>query len=99
MPLTTEVFVMVIYILCLPLCLMGFRAANVPGSLFFMLSYCGLVLSNIFTVVETFWLEDFFNFLEHSCLLFTGVSILIAVRSLIADSHDKQKNVSHQKAE
>lgn len=86
MSLTTELFVMVIYVLCLPIVLIGFRSAQVPGAVFFILAYSCMVLSNIFTVIEAFWLEEIFNFLEHSCLLVSSACMLMAVKILITVS-------------
>lgn len=94
MSLNTELFVMVIYVLCLPIVLIGFRSSKVPGSIFFILAYSCMVLSNIFTVVETFLLEGFFNFLEHSCVLISSACMLMAVRILTTSSLHSAKSRS-----
>lgn len=94
MHLTTEIFVMVIYIFCLPIVLLGFRSGKVPGATFFVLAYSFLVLSNIFTVVEAFWLESMFNFLEHSCLLISSGCALMAVLILTTGGPNSKKSSS-----
>lgn len=40
---------------------------RIPRSNFLLLSLLFFLLSNLFTILEGFWLEDFFNALEHIC--------------------------------
>ena len=79
MPLSSELFVMVIFLIGIPIILYTLRDSELPEHRFFMAAYLSLVLSNIFTVLEEFWLTSFFNFLEHLFITFASVAFLMAV--------------------
>lgn len=82
MILSTELFVMVVFIIGFPLFTGALRGAELPGSLFFILSYLFLLLSNIFTVIEEFCLYNVFNTLEHLMIAAGALMMLIAVWTL-----------------
>ena len=87
MPLTTEFFVMCIFIAGWPFIFIILRDADLPGRKFFMIAYVSLTFSNIFTVVEELWLETFFNLMEHLLILAAAIMILIAVIQLTSRNH------------
>lgn len=86
MELTSEVFGMVVYLLCLPLCITGIVSSRVPGGRFFILAYVCLSASTIFTVVEEFWLEEVLNYLEHLAIFLSSLLFFLAVRRFTADN-------------
>jgi hypothetical protein len=84
MELTSEVFGMVVYLLCLPLCIIGIVSSRVPGGRFFIVAYVCLTASTIFTVVEEFWLKEVFNLLEHFFIFLSSILFMLAVRRVTA---------------
>ena len=84
MPLSTEVFVMVIFIVGCPFFYFMLRDSDLRGRKFFKLAYVLLTLSNIFTVVEEFWLYSLFNTCEHLCITIASIMMLVAVIKLTA---------------
>ena len=82
---STEVFVMIINLIGLPLFAGVIRSARLPGSRFFVLAYFSLMLSNIFTVVEELRLSYWFNFLEHASVTMSSIFFFFAIRALIID--------------
>lgn len=84
MPLSTEVFVMVIFIAGGPFFYLILWDSNLQGREFFMTAYILLAFSNIFTVVEEFWLNWFFNLCEHAFITMGAAMLLAAVMKLTA---------------
>lgn len=84
MPLSTEVFVMIIFISGLPFFYAIFRDSGLNGKVFFMLAYIVLTLSNCFTVVEEFWLNRLFNMGEHLSIAIGAFFMLAAVLKMTA---------------
>jgi hypothetical protein len=84
MPLSTEVFVMIIFICGLPFFYIIFKDSGLKGKGFFMLAYCSLALSNCFTVVEEFWLERLFNMGEHAFIAIGSILMLVALLKMTA---------------
>jgi len=82
MPLNTEVFVMIIFIAGLPFYYGLLRDSDLNGSSFFLLAYIFLLLSNIFTVIEEFWLNYFFNICEHLFITLSAIMFIIAIYRL-----------------
>ena len=74
---STELFVMIVFILGTPILAMILRSSRIPGSGLFIAAYTMLTLSNIFTVVEGLWFEALFNILEHVSV-FAGSLVLLA---------------------
>lgn len=85
MPLSTEVFVMMIFISGLPFFYVILRDSGLPGKSYFLLAYVFLVMCNCFTVVEEFWLNSFFNFCEHLFISLASVVTLLAVLKMTSD--------------
>ena len=79
MPLSTEVFVMSIFIFGLPFFYAILCNSGMPGRKSFMTAYILLTLSNIFTVIEEFWLNYFFNLCEHCFIALGSIAMLIAI--------------------
>ena len=84
MPLSTEFFVMAIFIVGSPFFFFMLRDSDLQGRRFFMGAYIFLTLSNIFTVVEEFWLNAIFNICEHASIALGSIMILVAVIKLTA---------------
>lgn len=84
MPLSTEVFVMVIFIVGLPFFYAILKNSGMRGGGFFMISYLLMTLSNTFTVLEEFWLNGLFNFCEHAFITAGAVMMLSGVLKLTA---------------
>lgn len=82
MPLSTEVFVMAVFIAGCPFFYLILRDSNLQGRVFFMTAYLLLMFSNIFTVVEEFWLNWFFNLGEHAFITLGSAMLLMAVFKL-----------------
>ena len=92
MPLSTEFFVMIIFIAGIPFFYFMLKDMDLQGRSFFIRAYICLALSNIFTVAEEFWLNRLFNFCEHLFKAFASLMILIAVIQLT--SKKQQNNMS-----
>ena len=84
MPLSTEIFMMCIFIVGLPLFDGLLRDSELIGAPFFLLSYLLLFFTNIFTVVEEFWLNTFFNFCEHAFITASSILLFIAIFRMTA---------------
>lgn len=83
----TEIFVLTMFLIALPLCVMLFRSTRLPGDRYFFLSFLALLFSNVFTVVEGWLMPAFFNELEHLFIFLSSVSMFIAVFSFVRDRH------------
>lgn len=79
MELTSEVFVMVLFIVGIPFFPVILRGARLPEYRLFILCYLLLTLSNVFTVVEEFWFGKIFNMLEHLFIACTAICMCVAV--------------------
>ena len=90
MQLSSEIFVMVIFLIGVPIILFTLHESDLPEHRFFMAAYILLAFSNIFTVVEEFWLGAFFNFLEHLFITIASFVFFIAVIRMTS----RQKSVS-----
>jgi len=79
MPLSTEVFVMIIFISGMPFFYTIFRDSGLKGAGYFIMAYISLTLSNCFTVLEEFWLNSLFNFGEHLFIAIGSAMMLTAI--------------------
>ena len=95
MPLSTEVFVMSIFIFGLPFFYAILCNSGMPGRKSFMTAYILLTLSNIFTVIEEFWLNAFFNLCEHCFITLGSLAMLIAIINLTTGADRRQPPVPH----
>lgn len=94
MPLSTEVFVMIIFISGLPFFYALLRDCDLEGRLYFGTGYILLTLSNIFTVIEEFWLYAFFNASEHACIAGGAFMMFIAILKMVKACRDKRRNIT-----
>lgn len=92
MQLSSELFVMVIFVIGIPIILNTLRDSDLTEHRLFMAAYLLLVLSNIFTVAEEFRLYGLFNFLEHffitiaSFIIFTAVLRMTSRRETVSET-------------
>ena len=77
MQLTSEAFVLVIFIVGFPFLYSIFRETDIPGRRWFLLAYSSLTLSNFFTVIESLMLHNLFNLCEHIFIMAAAVLILL----------------------
>jgi hypothetical protein len=84
MQLSTEVFVMVIFIAGGPFFYSILRDRELVGRRLFMGTYFFLLMSNIFTVIEEFWLNVFFNACEHISISIASILMFVAVMAMTA---------------
>ena len=92
MILSTEIFVMIISFIGLPLFYGMVYSSKMPGTRFFWYAYFALLLSNTFTVIEEYWYYDLFNTLEHVMIIFGSVFIFIAVLRLTTVDAKKESD-------
>ena len=90
MALSSEVFVMLLFIVGVPLFHSILKDRTIPEHRLFMLVYLLLTLSNIFTVFEEFLFGRLFNTLEHLFITFAAVTMLAAVIRL--SRHGKRQH-------
>lgn len=81
---------MVIYLIGFPLFTGLILRTGLPGSGYFITAYFFLMCSNIFTVVEEFGLNSFFNSCEHISITIGAVAMLMAIIQFT--HHDKEKS-------
>lgn len=89
MPLSTEVFVMIIFISGIPFFYTIFHDSGLKGAVLFMLAYICLTVSNCLTVLEDFWLNSLFNFGEHLFISIAAVLMFAAIFRMILDKGRK----------
>ena len=65
MDLSSEIFVLILFIIALPVLILLYRSTPMPGAKYFLAAYICLIFSNTFTVIETWYLYNIFNMLEH----------------------------------
>ena len=88
----TEVFVMIINIIGVPLFAGVVRSARLPGAGSFVLAYFFLMLSNICTVLEGFWFGSLFNLFEHASITVSSVFFLLAVSRFCSGRERKKQS-------
>jgi len=84
MIISTELFVLVVFVLAFPIVIFLFRSADLPGDKFFLAAFSFLLLSNIATVVEEFFLPEFFDILENGSIAISSFWFFLAVHKLIS---------------
>ena len=93
MMLSTEFFVLTIFIAGVPFFYALLRDSGIHGWGYFFTAYLLLTFSNVFTVVEGFWYSAFFNLCENSFISFASITLLIAVIKFIK-KRDKKRVVN-----
>lgn len=79
----TELFVVILNLIGLPLFTAVIRAPGLPGNSFFVAAYITILFSNISSILEGFWLAEAFNFLEHAMIALSSLLFLIAIRKFV----------------
>lgn len=74
-----EVVTLVFGIVGVGLMITFMSRAFIPRYSLLVVAYCCFLASNMFTVLEDFWLPDVFNLLEHLAYLATGIVALMAI--------------------
>jgi len=75
--LNTEFFVLIVYIAGLVFLSSPLRELELPGKNILFVALIAFLFSNIFTVVEEYILNAFFNHLEHLFIFIGSVLLLI----------------------
>jgi len=75
----TEVFVLAVFVIGLPLSWGMLRRSAIRGGGCFIAGYCALLLSNIFTIIEECWYHDLFNLCEHLSIAAGAAMFLAAI--------------------
>jgi hypothetical protein len=70
---------MAIFMAGVPFFYLMIRDVELRGRKYFWFAYLSLTLSNISTVLEEFYWNDFFNLLEHGSIAVGAVFLLIGV--------------------
>jgi membrane protein implicated in regulation of membrane protease activity len=96
MEMSSEIFVMVVFIIGTPIVYFTLRDSELPAHHLFMTAYLLLLFSNIFTVVEGFLFYSLLNFLEHLFITFAAFTLLAAVIKLTARERRKQRTDNHE---
>lgn len=89
---STELFVLLLFLVALPLLVALFRDAALPGKRYFFFSFLFLLLSNIFTVVEGWLLPKLFDLMEHLFIMFASLSFYLAIHLFVSSRIDFVKN-------
>ena len=93
MPLSTEIFVMSIFLAGAPFYYLILRDSELKGRYFFIITYIFLVLSNIATVVEELKFNYFFNVCEHLLITLSSITMLIAALQLTTKTEQKDIHI------
>jgi hypothetical protein len=83
MTLTTEIFVLAVFLLALPVLFFLFKSTQFPGAHCFLTAFIFLLCSNIFTVIEMWIYPGLCNLLEHLSITLSSVFFFIALRVFI----------------
>lgn len=86
MQISSEIFVMVVFIIGFPIVCFTLRDSELPESHLFRSAYLLLVFSNISTVAEELCLFALFNLLEHLFIAAASILSLLAVTRLTSAS-------------
>lgn len=89
MSLSTELFVMTIFIAGSPFFYFVLRDSDLRGRNYFMYAFLSLVFSNIFTVIEEFGMYTFFDTCEHVFITIASIMMFIAVFKMTSTNQQK----------
>lgn len=92
MDVSTEIFALAIFVIALPVLILIFKPTNLPGAKWFLAAYICLLLSNTFSVIESWVFYDISNFLEHIFTAISSVLFFIAIRIFTTRRADSQPN-------
>ncbi|HOU83954.1 MAG TPA: hypothetical protein PK158_03845 [Spirochaetota bacterium] len=79
MPISTEIFVMIVFAIGYPLFWNLIIRSKIKGKNYFIAAYTAILFSNVFTVMEEYYFAKIFNALEHISIAIGAVFLLAAV--------------------
>ncbi|MBP9022194.1 MAG: hypothetical protein KBH06_03230 [Spirochaetes bacterium] len=79
MPISTEIFVMIVFAIGYPLFWNLIVRSKIKGKKYFIAAYTAILFSNIFTVLEEYYFAEIFNALEHISITIGSIFLLVAV--------------------
>lgn len=85
MGLSTEIFVLIVFLVALPICIILFKSAQLPGDKYFFLAFVSLLASNLFTVLEAWFFPAALNLLEQFSITLSAFFFLLAMRIFIRE--------------
>ncbi len=88
---STEIFTLSIYLIGFPLFYNTLKSVDLPGFMYFLITYIFLVISNIFTVAEGFFFPELFNLVEHLALALSSISMFFAIHAFITKNRSPGK--------
>ncbi len=94
MDLSSEIFVLCIFLVGILLFYNLLHNSELPGRRYFFLSMLVFLLSNISTVVEEFIFNAFFNTLEHLSIGAASLLLLVAIIKMTAIESKEKKDRS-----
>lgn len=94
---STELFVLLLFLVALPLLLVLFRNSELPGTRFFLWSFLFLLASNVFTVVESWIYPTLFDVLEHLFNTFAAAAFFMAIRQFIISRRNAVQTKSDER--
>jgi hypothetical protein len=97
MPISTEIFVMMVFAIGYPLFWNLIIRSKINGKNFFIAAYTAILLSNIFTVAEDYYFAEIFNALEHISIAIGSIFLLVAVVKFTGKEAIKDGNTSDVK--
>jgi hypothetical protein len=97
MPISTEIFVMIVFAIGYPLFWNLIIRSKIKGKNFFIAAYTAILFSNIFTVAEEYLFAEIFNALEHVSISIGAVFLLAAVVKFTGKDTSKDGALSDEK--
>lgn len=97
MPISTEIFVMMVFAIGYPLFWNLIIRSKINGKNFFIAAYTAILLSNIFTVAEEYYFAEIFNALEHISISIGAILLLVAVVKFTGKDIMKERDSSDVK--
>ena len=79
MPISTEIFVMIVFAIGYPLFWNLIIRSKIKGKNYFISAYTAILFSNIFTVAEEYNFSEIFNALEHISITIGAFFLLAGV--------------------
>lgn len=74
-----EVFNLVSDIFCIPILILIFSLRELPRYRLFLAALGCVILSHLFTVIESFWYPEYFDIAEHFMLLTAGILFIAGI--------------------
>ncbi|MBN2434299.1 MAG: hypothetical protein JXK07_03430 [Spirochaetes bacterium] len=74
-----EVFNLVSDVFCIPILILIFSLRELPRYWLFLTALGCVILSHLFTVIESFWYPEYFDIAEHFMLLIAGVFFFMGI--------------------